>query len=395
VKILYISPWFPYPPVNGSKQRIYHLIRSLAQAHEIELISFVRPGELVDVQGMAEMCSAVVCVEWNEYNPRSLKSTLGYFSRKPRWLVDTYSREMAATVSQQIALSQPETVICGELPGALYAPHPPGPRVIQDDIEVISYRDEWLHGRTHLDRLRRKLTWGKLVRFLGAQMEDFSAATVVSAHEYAIVRLLLPMQVQLEVIPNGVDLAELRHDNTAPERDSLIFNGALTFHANYQAMSYFLKEVFPLLQAQRPGVKLTITGSAAGIDLGTEFTRQGVMLSGYLDDIRPAIRQAWACVAPILQGSGTRIKILEAMALGTPVVTTSKGIEGLAVRDGEHVLVADQPLEFAEKTARLLENPELRRHLVLNARKLVELRYDWVQIGDRFRQMIENSGRKG
>jgi len=117
----------------------------------------------------------------------------------------------------------------------------------------------------------------------------------------------------------------------------------------------------------------------------------GVRLSGYLEDIRPVVAGASVCVAPIRQGGGTRLKILEAMALGTPVVATSKGAEGLDVADGEHILIADGPAEFANRTLQLLRDPALRQRLAYNARRLVEEWYDWGPIGQRFVRLVEEA----
>jgi glycosyltransferase involved in cell wall biosynthesis len=118
-------------------------------------------------------------------------------------------------------------------------------------------------------------------------------------------------------------------------------------------------------------------------------------LSGYVEDVRPLVAGARVCVAPIRQGGGTRIKILEAMALGTPVVATSKGAEGLEVIEGEHILLADDPAGFANSTLRLLRDAELRQRLATNARRLVEQRYDWAQIGKQFVALVEATVERG
>ena len=180
----------------------------------------------------------------------------------------------------------------------------------------------------------------------------------------------------------------------AVEPNTLVFNGSLTYHANYDAMRYFLAEVFPLIQQQEPGVSLTITGPTSGVDLSGLRLNDGVRLSGYLDDIRPLLASASACVVPIRSGGGTRLKILEAMALGTPVVSTSKGAEGLEVTPGKQILVADEPAEFAAQVICLLRAPALREQLRTRARRLVEQQYDWREIGQRFANLVEETACK-
>jgi glycosyltransferase involved in cell wall biosynthesis len=155
-------------------------------------------------------------------------------------------------------------------------------------------------------------------------------------------------------------------------------------------MRYFLREIYPLIRDQHNEVSLTITGSTKGVDLTTLMLDESVSLSGYVDDIRPLVAGSAVCVVPLRIGGGTRLKLLESMALGTPVVSTSKGAEGLDVVNGEHLLIADTPADFATCTLRLLCDTRLRRRLAINARQLVEEKYDWKQIGQRFVDLVED-----
>ena len=118
--------------------------------------------------------------------------------------------------------------------------------------------------------------------------------------------------------------------------------------------------------------------------------QSGIELTGYLDDVRPAVRGAAACVAPLRQGGGTRLKILEAMALGTPVVATSRGIEGIAATDGENVLIADAPADFAAATRRLMEDPSLRARIGAAGRRLTESRYGWDALGGELETLLQS-----
>ncbi|NIV37258.1 MAG: glycosyltransferase [Anaerolineae bacterium] len=183
-----------------------------------------------------------------------------------------------------------------------------------------------------------------------------------------------------------------------PEADALVYSGALTYSVNFDAVDFFLREVFPLIQAKRPTVKLSVTGKLEGVPIDRLPANDGLVLTGYLDDVRPTVARSWACVVPLRVGGGTRLKILEALALGTPVVSTSVGAEGLKVTPGVDILIADEPTEFADATLRLLEDPGLRAELAANGRRLVRERYDWDQIGeqlDRFlRQVAKNVVRR-
>ena len=132
-------------------------------------------------------------------------------------------------------------------------------------------------------------------------------------------------------------------------------------------------------------MRLFITGNHASKPLPPT---RNVTLTGYVDDVRPLVARAWCSVVPLRIGGGTRLKILEAMALGTPVVATSKGAEGLDVRDGEHLLIADEPAAFAEQVVRLLRDADLRAALAANSRRLVAERYDWAIVMPKFLALV-------
>ena len=142
----------------------------------------------------------------------------------------------------------------------------------------------------------------------------------------------------------------------------------------------------PRLQAEIPDVCLTITGDHANLPLPST---ENVTLTGFVDDIRPLIASSWISLAPIQVGGGTRLKILEAMALRTPVVATSKGAEGLDATPGEHLLIADTPEAFAATTVRLLREPELRQYLADNAYQLVSQKYDWAAAMPQFLNLVD------
>jgi glycosyltransferase involved in cell wall biosynthesis len=196
-------------------------------------------------------------------------------------------------------------------------------------------------------------------------------------------------QGRIKVIPNGVDCDHNRPGWGQARDCRLVFNGSLTYSANYDAMRWFLGQIYPLVQEQMPQVSLTITGSLQGVDLSGLNLDSSVQFSGHVADVRPLVGGATACVVPMRQGSGTRIKILEAMALGTPVVATSKGAEGLQVSHGHDLLIADPPAEFATQVLRLLRDPDLRGRLAANAHHLVERHYDWRAIGQQFVNLLE------
>jgi len=242
-----------------------------------------------------------------------------------------------------------------------------------------------------LSRGQTWLSWQKTRTYERRLFRRFDLVTMVSEQDRAASLELSGEWPPIEVVPNGVDCEHNRPGFASPRPGSLVYNGAMTYSANYDAMQYFLRDVYPLIRAEVPGVSLTITGSTEGVDLVGLALDASVRLSGYVDDIRPVIAGSEVCVVPLRQGGGTRLKILEAMALGVPVVSTRKGAEGLDVVDGEHLLLADGQRDLAAATVRLLQDGALRARLATNARALVEQRYDWLAIGAQFADLVEET----
>jgi glycosyltransferase involved in cell wall biosynthesis len=261
------------------------------------------------------------------------------------------------------------------------------PRILED-LELLMIKDKITAKRGWRQRLRHSLTWWKLRRFAAGFLRDLDGCTVASEQERDLVLDIAPGCRSLAVVPNGIDLDLYADDFGTPQYGSLIFPGALTYQANFNAMDFFLRQVFSLVKAKCPGVTLRITGRTDGVPVERLPLSESVTLTGYLDDIRPCVAQSWACVVPLRQGGGTRLKILEAMALGTPVVSTSKGAEGLGATPGEDILIADEPTAFAEAVLRLLDDPALRARLAANGQRLVGARYGWDQIGKKLDQFL-------
>ena len=196
---------------------------------------------------------------------------------------------------------------------------------------------------------------------------------------------LSPAQVSL--LPNGVDVSNYDIGDVEPQKNTLIYNGAITYNANYDAVQFFLREILPIIQSEIPQVKVKITGKTTGVDLDSLPLNENVIFTGYVSDIRPVIKSSTVCIVPLQVGGGTRLKILEALALGTPVVTTSKGAEGLDMQPGRDLLVADSPADFARAVVRVVNEPELRDQLRVNGRKAVEA-YDSYNIAENLHKLL-------
>jgi len=391
MRILFLSNWFPYPPSNGSRLRIYGLLRGLARHHEITLLSFTENPE-IDQQSpeIHSICKDVHVVLGKSFKSNSPKALRGLFSATPRFIKDTFSLDMACHTQKILSAGQYDLVIASQLSTAVYRPYFQDLPAIFEEVEAGFFFGRFSQACSARERIRNGLTWAKYRSYLSRLIQDFQLCTVVSEPEKQLLSQVVKDYETIEVIPNFVDLADYNGINAIPEPNSLIFTGPFRYFANHDAMVWFLQEIYPQIQRQFPDVRLTITGDHADLPLPQA---SNVTLTGFVDDVRPIVASSWISLVPVRVGAGTRLKILEAMALGVPVVSTLKGAEGLEVIDGEHLLIGDSPETFAENVAQLLRYPELRNEIVDRARNLVKMKYDMKVVIPQFEDLVQKVGK--
>jgi glycosyltransferase involved in cell wall biosynthesis len=392
LRILFLSRWFPYPPSNGSKLRIYNLLRGLAQQHEVTLLTFTdQPDAEQNPPELQTLCQEIRVVPWKLFNPRSWRARFGILSLYPRSMIDTFSPKMRQYIEQTLSTRNYDIVIASEIDMAVYSQYFQRIPALLDELQVGVPYERFTGAISPWQRFRYGLTWLKQRHYLGSILENFRVCTVVSDRERQLLSQAVTGYQSIEVIPNCIHLASYRQVQEIPEPNTLIFTGAFSFSPNYEAMVWFLREVYPLVQAQIPDVHLTITGNHEN-----RFPpAHNVTLTGFVDDVHLYVARSWASIVPLFTGGGTRLKILEAMALGTPVVATSKGAEGLEVQTGKHLLVADTPEAFSQEVVRLLKEPDLRRQLADNAYQLVREKYDWEVVMPRFLHLVDRVANNG
>jgi polysaccharide biosynthesis protein PslH len=394
MRILFLSRWFPHPPDNGSKIRISNVLMSLSRQHEVSLLAFQENGSIVStdhLRALQEYCARVQTLPYRGFRPWGPKAFRGVLAAEPRSLVDTFSEKMSAAVQDECSTHQPDIIVASQLDMVPYALRAPGVPAVLEELELSMFiPGERLTGLSPR-RLRALATWWKVNTYVRRALPRFAACTVVSEREKANLRHIAPEYANVEVIPNAVDVSRYDGDFGLAHNNQMVFAGALTYQANYDAMRYFLSDIYPMVSRDVSGCLLRITGDHAGVDL-TSLPRLGsVEFTGYVADIRPVVAGSWVSVVPLRLGGGTRLKILESMALGTPVVSTTKGAEGLDVIDGENILIADEPQDFAAKVVMLLRSPELRARLAAGGWRLVQAQYDWRTVGTRLCALVERA----
>jgi polysaccharide biosynthesis protein PslH len=384
-RVLVLANRLPFPVDDGWKTRTYHIIRGLARDAAVTLLVF-HDGPEEEVAGLQRSMGPgfdIVTVP----SPRShspLRLLLGLVTRTPVYVWNMQSSEYAQEVRRLVDTLRPDVAVA-EL--TYMFPYlrglPAGVRRIIDthnvDSVVLQRYAATLPGR--LRRWYAALTARKLQRFERQVFSEADVVWVCSQEEAELASRIAP-DACVKSIPNGVDTATLAPvPDETPRPGRLLFFGRMDYAPNRDAVHYFADSILPVLRQAQPAVELHIVGNGIDDDLRALASRvPGIKLVGRVDDLRPALAAASAVIVPLRMGGGTRLKILEAMSIGRPVISTTIGAEGLDVVSGRELLIADSPEDFAAAVDRVLRDPTLTAELGANARATAERLYDWRRI---------------
>ncbi|MGH8581628.1 MAG: glycosyltransferase family 4 protein [Gammaproteobacteria bacterium] len=399
MKLLVITTRSPYPLHEGRALRSYNLLKQAAKHHDVYLLTFVHtPEEVEGIAHLRSLCARVEAVPlylgrqkwWVIYD--ALREAFG---AAPIKAVKYRSRAMRAKVRALLSGVPIDLVVLDMLPSGEYldlCAHKP---VILDEHNVESAL--WLQGAVNasnpLVRLYLSYQHRKLRAYETRICRGVDQVVAVSDLDARQLEELAGIS-GVVTIPNGVDTAYFA-DSGAPARaNSLVYVGGLTWAPNQDAIRYFCSEILPRLAAEVPEVSLTVIGKVpSGGDFRDIVDNPRVRMTGLVDDVRALIAAASAYVVPLRVGGGTRLKILDALAMAKPLVSTSVGCEGLDVIHGQHLLIADTPEAFAQQVLCVLREPDLARRLGLAGRRLVEQRYDWDVIARGLNSVYERCAR--
>lgn len=393
MRILMIAKDIPYPPISGGTVRAYNLLRRIATRHQVWLATHLcTPDEAEGVAHLQEFCCHVATGYLRRRHPLAhLPGLLRYAAAgRPLELKFYYSNELADKIRRLASEVEFDIVLIEESQTMLYLEVlPPDTRskYVLTFYDVVFERSARtsriarspiLRGRAWLDSLMMR-------RWEPRYAEQFDRCIAVSETDRVSLIAANP-RLRVDVIPNGVDTQvyqPLPRESTSP---ALLFIGSMSYPPCNDAVLYFTAEILPRIRRIVPNVEMWIVGSDPSPEV-MQLNGNGVHVTGRVDDVRPYYGRITVCVVPLRAGGGTRLKILEAMALGRPVVSTTIGCEGLEVADGEHLLIADSPERFAEQTVCLLTDRALYERIATNARQLVVTRYDWDVIAGQLMQI--------
>lgn len=394
MNILILSPYPPYPPYGGGTMRIYQLVCGLARRHRVTCLTFA-PDEAAE-QGLAplrEVCR-VVAVRGPVRRSLARRAWTTVASPLPDMALRNASERYAAALRDLLAsdrfdLVQAESIeMAGYLDTARGSAHPPALVLDQFNAEFVLQRRAFLADARRPRRWHAAgyslAQWRKLARYERAVMRGCDGVLAVSEDDRRTLAGLAP-RTPAAVVPNGVDAAHFSRAALGGQicfgGPTLVFSGTLDFRPNVDAVSWFAAAVWPHIRASRPDVRLVLVGKRPAPALLRLAADPAVVVVGEVSDARPYLAAASVYVVPMRIGGGVRLKLLEALALEAPVVSTAMGAEGIVgLRDGSHCLLADQPADFAQAVLRLLDDPALAARLGAAGRALVAAGYDWSAI---------------
>jgi sugar transferase (PEP-CTERM/EpsH1 system associated) len=393
MRILIIADYLPYPLIGGDRIRIYNLLRRVASRHEVSLAAFLEKPE--DAEGVPHLKQICARVEAASFQRRSRLAKLSGMLRfalagKPMELNLLHSEELVAKIKQLVSTEDFDIVQIEHSRMGLYLETLPQDRRCKSILMFHNFTFQQYSRVSHIERrwdrkMRSLLNSLAMLRWEPRYAGRFDRCTTVSTIDRDLLLKSNP-RLKVDVIPNGVDVQRyqlLPAENAAP---SLLFIGNMEYPPCVDAVLYFCTEIFPRILRTIPTMELCIVGRDPRSEV-LQLNGGNIHVTGRVEDVLPYYRQSAVCVVPLRAGGGTRLKILEAMALGRPVVSTTIGCEGLNVIDGEHLLIADEPDQFADKTIRLLLDHWLYQRITINGRKLVEDQYDWDKVAGKLMQV--------
>ena len=373
MRILVFSTWFPYPPDNGSRIRAFEIANGLAQRHELEMIAFHKPDEPPSTAWARFPVHPVP-----EPVPRTGKiaGLRGLLSPWPRHLHAQRSAPARNVLSDRLLAFNPHALLAIELPAAVHALSARGIPKAMDLLQLAEIQGLTDPKRGLLRAWRGQMTWWKYVRFVRMIVRSFDWIFSPTEEEKRLLDQAARQVCHASVVPNGVDPEKWKPSELGDPL-CLIYPGSLKNPFNWDAVSSFCDQVLPRIRAQIPEVHLRVTGRAEPWQRDRLSGRPGIELTGYIEDMPNFLVKHGICVVPLRSGGGSRIKILECLAAGITVVSTSKGAEGLGLRDREEILLADGPEGFAKAVVEAIQDRGLRGRLATQGRARVLRDYTW------------------
>ena len=390
MNILYLCHRFPYPPKRGGKIRPFNMIRHLSDnGHEVTVCSLVRsPEEAEEGRGIAPVCAAFEMGAVSEplqflrmvaRLPLSTPSSMGYF----------YSTDLAQKVRHLLASKKWDLIFVHCSSVAQYVAHVKGVPKVLDFGDMDSQK--WLEYANYKPfplSMGYRIEGAKMLAAEKKLATQFDVCTATTRAEWQTLQDYAT-GADTDWFPNGVDADFFSPTDGHYDPDTISFIGRMDYYPNQECMTRFCKQVWPLLRQRRPQMKMLIVGADPTPGMRALGEVPGVTVTGSVPDVRPFVRSSALMVAPLAIARGTQNKILEAMAMAVPVVTSSAAAGGVDAQAETHFLVADNAADTAAAVLRIVENPVERQRLAQAGRQRMLSHHAWPRSMQRLDAIIE------
>jgi len=399
VRILWLKTELLHPVDKGGKIRTYHMLKELKRAgHQITYLTLDDGAGAKDAREKAtEYCDELVVVPHRTRAKFSagfyaelasnLVSPLPYFMKKYE------SAAMRREIAERTKREAFDVLVCDFLQPSINVPASVSCATVlfQHNVEAMIWKRHYEVQANPLKKTYLRGQWRKSRAYERTACNRFDAVIAVSAEDRETMRREYGVE-RIWDVPTGVDTDFFRPRADARQKPhNLVFTGSMDWLPNEDAIQYFTKEILPLIKKRVPDTTLTVVGRnpyQSLIELGKRDA--SVIVTGRVEDVRPYMEEAGAYIVPIRIGGGTRLKIYEAMAMGKPIISTTVGAEGLPVRDGEELLLADTPEAFADAVVRVITDEKIAHELGARATRVVREQFGWNKVSTSFAEICES-----
>jgi sugar transferase (PEP-CTERM/EpsH1 system associated) len=396
VHILWLKTELLHPIDKGGKIRTYHLLRGLRRRHRVTYLTLDDGRAAPDAEALArEYCDALIRVPFDPpaKGSASFRADLArnLFSPLPYALARYRSDAMRRGIRAALDDGAVDLLLCDFLTPSVNVPDPIGvPSVLfQHNVEAAIWERRTRVARHPVERWYMREQWRRMRAFERAACRRFSHVLAVSAADEETFRSHYGAP-SVSVVETGVDADFFRPGAPAPPSAELVFTGSMDWMPNEDGITWFVADILPLVRSAVPDVRLTVVGRSPPPAVRALAGRDSaITVTGTVPDVRPYLERASVFVVPLRVGGGTRLKIYEAMAMERPVVSTRIGAEGLPVRDGEELLLADEPGAFAQAVIRLLQDRHAACVLARRAAERVRREFSWEHVSGELATFLE------
>ena len=390
--VLLLDEWLPAICNTGKSIRTWELLAPAAKKHRITYLAHVDGStQPENVRKMEAAGFEVVCVPrrrvYDSLPAMLLGAIPAMLDRLPIAVRRHFSPDYAAAVQKLVTERKFDLVHVEWSHYGVYLPlvEPLPTFICTHNVEFLSWRRLYETARNPVWMLLGLHEFRKMYRFEQNAYRNVDRLSAVSGPDAELIRSEFGVD-NVDVIPNGVNIAAYDEIPNEPKPNHLVYCGSMDASVNQDAVEYFLRRIFPLILARKPETTFCVIGRHPPASF-LKWQNDHVTFTGALPDVRRALKEATLEIVPLRIGGGSRLKILEAFAANVPVLSTALGAEGLDVKHDTNIVLADTPEDFADRCVELLDDPQRRNRLITEGRRTVDERYDW----SRLSPLVENA----